>query len=96
VHLTLAKARKDCLDLVNGHFDDLEVKVSNEILSENRRNLLHSPYRFEKLNALLMKEFNDLLNISKNLNSSKFLTIVKQLENDILPSSDDFHLKVCK
>lgn len=52
---TVAKAREDSLALVNKHFDDLENKISSEIVNETKKNSLHSAYRLETLNTLMLK-----------------------------------------
>ena len=93
---TVAKAREDCLSLVNRHFDDLESKISSEIVNETKKNSLHSAYRLETLNTLMLKELSNLLLYSKDLSSSKFLETAKVVEDDVFPNSRDFHLKVAK
>lgn len=74
---TIRKARNDCLDLVNRHFDDLEAKITAEIAAEGKKNSLHSNYRLETLNTLMLKEISNLLLFSKDLSSTKFLETAK-------------------
>lgn len=93
---TLAKAREDCLNLVNKHFDDLEHRINSEIVNETKKNSLHSAYRLETLNTLMLKEMSNLLMYSKDLSSNKFLETAKIVEEDVFPNSREFHLKVCK
>lgn len=63
VSLILAKARKDCVNLVNQYFDDLEEKINTEIMLENKKNGLHNAHRFESIQNLLSKQFDNLLTI---------------------------------
>jgi len=55
VSLILAKARKDCVNLVNQYFDDLEEKINTEIMLENKKNGLHNAHRFESIQNILSK-----------------------------------------
>ena len=80
VKSTLIKARADCIDLVNKHFDDLEANISSQILNESKKNSLHTSYRLENLNTMIIKEISNLLLYSKDLSSPKFLDIVKLAE----------------
>lgn len=93
---TLRKARNDCIEVVNKHFDDLEAKITSEIVSEGKKNSLHSTYRLETLNTLMTKELSTLLHFSQDLTSSKFVESAKTADEEIFPNSRDFHLKVCK
>jgi hypothetical protein len=65
-------------------------------VSETKRNSLHSAYRLETLNTLMLKEISNLLLYSKDLSSGKFLETAKVVEEDVFPNSREFHLKVCK
>lgn len=93
---TIRKARKDCIDLVNNHFDDLEAKITAEIVAEGKKNSLHSKYRLDTINTLLTKELSTLLHFSQNLTSSRFLESIRTADEDVFPNSKDFHLKICK
>lgn len=73
VRATLRRAREDCLALVGRHFDELEGRIDSQINNESKKNSLHSNYRLETLNSLILKEVSSLLMYSKDLNSSKFL-----------------------
>ena len=82
--------------LVNKHFDDLETRIGSEIINETKKNSLHSAYRLETLNTLMLKEMSNLLLYSKDLSSSKFLETAKIVEDEVFPNSRDFHMKICK
>lgn len=59
--------------MVGRHFDELEGRIDSQINNESKKNSLHSNYRLETLNSLILKEVSSLLMYSKDLNSSKFL-----------------------
>ena len=67
-----------------------------EITNEGKKNSLHSAYRLETLNTLLLKEISNLLLYSKDLSSPKYLDTIRTVEEEVLPNSREFHLKVCK
>lgn len=96
VQQTLIKAREECIAAVNRHFDELEQNIESEVSSEGKKNSLHSSYRLETLNTLLMKEVNNLLMYSKDLSSPKFLETIQQVEQEVFPNSSEFHLRVSK
>jgi hypothetical protein len=96
VRSVLGKAREDCLALVGRHFDELEMKIESEIASEAKKNSLHCQYRLETLASLLVKEVGSLLLYAKDLGSSKFLEHVQRVEQEVLPNSNDFHLRVSR
>lgn len=96
ITLTLAKARKDCLEIVNRHFDDLEAKVSSEIKEEKKKNNLHNINRFETINNLLSREFSSLVDTISSINSYKFLDLARYIQQKILPSSKEFYVQISK
>lgn len=91
---TLEKARKDCLEIINKHFDDLETKITTEIGNEAKKHSFHSQYRLDSLNTLILKEISTLLFYAKDLSSTKFLDTAKRVETEVLVNSGDFHKKV--
>lgn len=92
----IAQAKRDCLAMVDKHFAELESKIENEINNEGKRHSLHGAYRLDTLSALLHKERSSLLEHAQDLASQHFLTTARRLEIDILPASEDFHLKLSK
>ena len=44
----------------------------------------------------MLKEISNLLLYSKDLSSPKYLETIRTVEEEVLPNSHDFHLKVCK